>query len=368
MKRFSATIKEISNEMESRNIDDLANLIKDKNDSAKYKSKNKKSIIKVPALEPKAEINNEESKILHSEDKVIEVSDLEKLLAVDTLDLSPITNPHKAAEGDDSMLTALNAVEIAPQIEQDSKTSSLLDKIIVSDTNMAFNFFPYGSIKELINAECTNDERHKMLDVMLTLMKSISNIDDKFKTSASFANFMIETMDIVDDESIVKILSILKYTLDTNCIVSYANLQHIFRESIKHLGSKAGEVRQEAMRMMISIMKGLDSKEFMQLSLEFLTSNNWRIREEMLNLIIINILNKIDPEFDYYSFIPLLSKLSNDEHPKVRFVAKEALAILATKGNKELVMKLCGQYIVHNEYVKIQEKVITENSVTFNEK
>lgn len=115
-------------------------------------------------------------------------------------------------------------------------------------------------------------------------------------------------------------------------------------------------------------MKQMESKDFIQTSLEFLTSNNWRIKEEVLNLIIVNLLNKIDPEFDYQSFILILSKLSNDEHPKVRFVAKEALTILATKGNKDIVMDLCGKYIVHNEYIKIQDKVHSDSIMTFNEK
>ena len=37
MKRFPATMKEISNEMDSRNIDDLSKLIKERNDTIQYK-------------------------------------------------------------------------------------------------------------------------------------------------------------------------------------------------------------------------------------------------------------------------------------------------------------------------------------------
>ena len=334
------------------------------------KLKNKKTIIKVPLPESKVALTKEESKELKVEEPSQDDIVPENWLGIGNIDFSPVKNFRKTAEGNDFKLAAQNIIGITPQkVDESSKTSSqFLEMIIVSDTDMAFNIFPYGSIKELVNLECTNEERHRILDLMLSHMKSISNIDDKFRTSASFAKFMIEVMDIVDDDSITKILTILKYTLDTNCIASLVNLQHIFKGWIKHLGSKVGEIRQEAMRMLISLMKGIESSEFIKLSFEYLSSNNWRIREEMLNLIIINIINKIDPEFDYQSFIPILSKLSNDEHPKVRFVAKEALAILATKGNKELVMSLCGQYIVHNEYVKIQEKVVSENSMTFNEK
>jgi HEAT repeat protein len=100
------------------------------------------------------------------------------------------------------------------------------------------------------------------------------------------------------------------------------------------------DVRQEAMRTFISIMKAIPNKEFLELSIQFLTSNNWRIREEILNLIIINTLNKIDSDFDYEGVIKAISKLVNDDNAKVRFVSRESLAILANKGDRETVLDL----------------------------
>lgn len=156
--------------------------------------------------------------------------------------------------------------------------------------------------------------------------------------------------------------------IDNKCIRNSANLVTVFKSTVKHLGSKVIDIRQEAMRTFICMMKAMPNKEFIEASVEFLDSSNWRIREEILNLIIINILNKIDPDFDYQGLIQAMSKLVNDDNPKVRFVAREALAIMAHKGDREKVMDLCGQFIVHNEYCKIDERVNSEGIMTFNEK
>lgn len=181
------------------------------------KSKNKKTIIKVSDLEIKDDKNKEEAKINAFIEMPPNAPSQEKYITVSTIDFSPVKNFRKTQEGNDFKFAAQNIIGITNQkVDEVFKVSSpLLEMVIVSDTNMAFNLFPYGSIKELVNTDTTNEERQKMLDLMLSHIKSISNIDEKFKTAASFAKFMIEVIDIVDDESIPKIINILKYILDT---------------------------------------------------------------------------------------------------------------------------------------------------------
>lgn len=128
--------------------------------------------------------------------------------------------------------------------------------------------------------------------------------------------------------------------VDYKCICSQDNLQNLAKTQMNKLGSKDVEIRQEAMRLFISIMKSMSDKDYLSTVIPFLTSHNWRIREEILNLMIINILNKVEEDFDYTTVIIALSRLMNDDNAKVRFVARETLATLATKGDKQKVLEI----------------------------
>lgn len=78
----------------------------------------------------------------------------------------------------------------------------------------------------------------------------------------------------------------------------------------------------------------MKSNELAKTVIEHLNSENWKIREEMLNLLIIHMLKYEKQDFDYQLIVPILAKLCNNDNSKIRFVAKEALTILATKGDK----------------------------------
>ena len=109
---------------------------------------------------------------------------------------------------------------------------------------------------------------------------------------------------------------------------------------VELLGSEVLDIRQEAMRLFISIMKNTNGKEFIENSLEHLDNSIWRIREEMLNLIIICLMRGVAKDLDYETIIAKLANLVADSNPKVRFVAREAIAVLASKGDHDKVIEL----------------------------
>ena len=69
----------------------------------------------------------------------------------------------------------------------------------------------------------------------------------------------------------------------------------------------------------------MKSNELVKTVIEHLNSENWKIREEMLNLLIIHMLKYEKQDFDYQLIVPILAKLCNNDNSKIRFVAKEAL-------------------------------------------
>lgn len=364
LKRFPATMKEIANEMESRENDELSKLIRLRNETLHYKKNRKRKTAK-----SNIKIDDEGSKN-GSTPKDPQIDG--KSTKICQIDFSPTKMLKKTSDAANFQFAVNNAIKMnltKLDCEEESKEPSKLESLIVlSEDNKAFDIFPPNMIKELANENTANEEKWKLLEVATSFLKSTKRLNQKFSSSASFANFIIALLDELDDEWIPKVFNLLQILIDQKCVNNNGSLHHIYKSIVKHLGSKVLDVRQEAMRTFISIMKAIPNKEFLELSIQFLTSNNWRIREEILNLIIINTLNKIDSDFDYEGVIKAISKLVNDDNAKVRFVSRESLAILANKGDRETVLDLWGQLVVHNEYLKLNDRLWTETIMAFNEK
>jgi len=116
----------------------------------------------------------------------------------------------------------------------------------------------------------------------------------------------------------------LRILVESGCVKNKANLNSLFQDIVNYCGEGKFEIRQEAMRLFIAIMKPMASKDFITTSIRFLKSPNWRIREEILNLIIINLMKEVDPKLDFEKVVNEISQCITDENPKVRFVAREA--------------------------------------------
>ena len=232
----------------------------------------------------------------------------------------------------------------------------LKELIVITDKGKAFNIFNLDSIQHLINLKIAIDEKDKILDSLNKVLNWTDDLGWILTTAASLSRFLVTLLPRISDELTPKMVKLLRQVIDNNCIRNLPNLQFILKGCSAFLGSKVVETRQETMRLFISLMKLIDSKEFIKTIIEYINSDDWKIREEMLNLLIIHILNKIDSSFDYEHVVPILATLTKEENAKIRFIAKEALTILATKGNKSLVMSLWGELIVHNEYIKNTRK------------
>lgn len=97
------------------------------------------------------------------------------------------------------------------------------------------------------------------------------------------------------------------------------------------LGHTNIRIRHEAIWAFLVIIYSIKQTSFFKMILPYIYNNNWHIREEILNLMIISFLwgpNEIDSS----RIIDTLATCLNDEKPKIKFVAREALAALCFKG------------------------------------
>lgn len=258
----------------------------------------------------------------------------------------------------------LNSTDNGSDVDE---IDNLEKQIKISKNGMAFDIFPETVFRQLMSHDLTSDDKNKLLEGIITTIENTKMITTKFKEVKPFLEFILAWIDKMDENLSTKLIQILRQAIESKLVSDKSLLKYIYTSTIKNLGSNIIDVRQESMRLFIAIMKIMNNKQFLSICISNLESTNWRIREEILNLIIINILNKIDPDFDYKSLIIALSKLINDENQKVRFVTHETLALLASKGDQQKVMDLWGQFIVHNEYLKFADKVDNNRAVIFNE-
>lgn len=79
----------------------------------------------------------------------------------------------------------------------------------------------------------------------------------------------------------------VRILVKSKCIQNSESLNILFEKCIPHLGNDKFEVRQEAMRLFITMMKFMPSTKFIQKALGYINCENWRMKEEILNLLII---------------------------------------------------------------------------------
>jgi hypothetical protein len=252
--------------------------------------------------------------------------------------------------------------------EEEKTSLELWEMLVSSSNNMVFGIFPPNMIKELISDDIGADERWRLIEVATSFLKSGKKLSEKLQSGVSFSKFIFALLEKTEEECLPPLLRLLRTVLEGGWISGEDSLEEVFRGVVKYLGGKEVGVRQEAMRVSISVMKRLDKKKFFKVATQFLNSNNWRIREEVLNLMIISMLDSMEGDFDYLEIIKAISKLVNDDNPKVRFVARESLAIMTNKGDRDVVLDLWGQLVVHNEYLKLNERLLNRTIMTFNEK
>ncbi|CAI2372608.1 unnamed protein product [Moneuplotes crassus] len=200
---------------------------------------------------------------------------------------------------------------------------------------------------------------------MLSELRSTKNPSEAFSSSKSFLN-LVENL-LEHHDCVHKVLQIVGILVKESCFKNVNNLTTIFGTCKKFLGGESLDIRREAMKLFIALIESMPSKIFVEQALSYAHNDNWKVKEEILNLLIICLIKGIDKSLNIEHTVSQLAILVADDHSKVRFVAREACAMLALKGKTEKIMNTLGNLVIHNEYLKIKEIIEKNNFVTFNE-
>ena len=135
---------------------------------------------------------------------------------------------------------------------------------------------------------------------------------------------------------------------------------------IEKFGETKIEIRQLSQRALKLISDSIKYPIMITLLLPFLESVNWHIREETLTFIIklfLNHHNKNDDlnqsfkEIDYPSLINAISKLLDDDKPKVVQIVYETIATIAQLGDNTRVLELLLEIVDQETYRKLCDRI-----------
>eukprot|EP01028_Stygiella_incarcerata_P012641 TRINITY_DN7997_c0_g1_i2.p1 TRINITY_DN7997_c0_g1~~TRINITY_DN7997_c0_g1_i2.p1 ORF type:complete len:900 (+),score=210.30 TRINITY_DN7997_c0_g1_i2:357-3056(+) len=105
-------------------------------------------------------------------------------------------------------------------------------------------------------------------------------------------------------------------------------LDSFFGKIVEKWGDNKIVVRQATTRVMNSIVKSFSPPMITEKLLEHIRHQNWRVREEVLNQVIRNLLMHPRAEYNFSHIVYEVLKVLNDVRPKVKFVGVEVMAVI----------------------------------------
>ena len=155
-------------------------------------------------------------------------------------------------------------------------------------------------------------------------------------------------------------LQLLQLVLRAKDLGQRTNLQNAVPALVQKLGDQNVEIRRETIKLFLQLMELLNSRSFVALLLPYLRAPLWHVREEVLKLLIMCFM-RCNHEFDLFATCDGVAKLLDDEISKVRFVAREALATLAIRGDKQRVLELLFELVDRKEYNVLCDRIESQD-------
>ncbi len=112
------------------------------------------------------------------------------------------------------------------------------------------------------------------------------------------------------------------------------------------LGDSKIVVRQGAARLVNRLMHTLTPAPVLHILLKHLTAASWRVREEVINVVIVAVSTFMPDRFDFEQLTQLLVPALKDKRSRIKFVAIEALAVIANVVGTKQMWALLDQHTI----------------------
>lgn len=204
---------------------------------------------------------------------------------------------------------------------------------------LAFGCIPKDVIDQIEQSENDWTTRNMAIEHMYDIIRKNSSLKSMTPYIQSFLKFLSSALSSNSNSN----------KADSN---DQTNGQTVVTHLIKKLADSNIQIRQLAMRLFLCIMKQRKQSTYINMLLPYLGSTSWHIRNEILHLILVSVLNDKN-DFDYFIVVDAIAKLLDDTKSTVRFTCRETLAALVIKGIKTRVYEILYEIVDKKEYSRL---------------
>lgn len=205
-------------------------------------------------------------------------------------------------------------------------------------SGLDFGFLPSRLLPRLLDKENWKDRISALAETQVCL-KALETLQTVLPHANRLLTLVAEWIQDKNFKVCTSGVEILEYLLTYTRLSLQADLVPVAAQCILRLGDNKIVVRQACFRCIRKLLKELRLAKLLPSLLEGLKAANWHLREECLNVLLAAMLvPDLVHDVDFLELVPALTPLVEDEKPKVRYVAQEALAVLSHVCGKSRVL------------------------------
>ena len=234
---------------------------------------------------------------------------------------------------------------------------------VLSQSNLAPNGLEFGFIPSDLMVQLRDTEnwrsRAAAIQELEGLISTTESFDPVMPYMAGFFRLLKELLEDTNFKVMQSTLSIIGALGTVPNITKRANIAQLIPSCIDKLGDNKIAIRQAAFRVFKIFIREIPARVLFPHFQEGLGSQNWHIREEVVQLLITAMLSALPNwEYDFLQVIPWVCRLLRDPKPKVKFAAVETLAVLAHLRGSETVLEATMELIDEDQNEALRSRFL----------
>jgi hypothetical protein len=217
--------------------------------------------------------------------------------------------------------------------------------------DLGFGCIPLEILDQLQNK---NDWRIRATGIE-NLQRVVSDLEDVTDLAPHLNEFCAFLSQLLEDNNFKICLVSLHILEDIVCkmgLVVRAGLPSLVSPLLAKMADPKSIIRQSSARIFQHLMRILSPRPILDISLLSLAHDNYRVREELGNLIIIALLNHPQHAFDFPLLLSNLVFLAQDPRARVRYVSLEACAVVARIIGNSQCLDIIREYCQNEDIVQ----------------
>lgn len=244
----------------------------------------------------------------------------------------------------------------APVQEENVRRSGSIQSLSVKALESQVPLY-YGYIPEPLFKQIQNDldwkARSLAIEDLFHLTQEIADPKLLRADIPGLISFLAKFLHDSNFKMVLTSIHIIGLVIDIVGKDIVSSLSFISSNLIVKLADNKSLIRQAAMKTFIKLMQTLDVSSVMDICMASLTSDNIRIREEIVNIASVALLTFPKTRFNFRRIVQYLYNSLKDSKPRVKFCSMEALAIISSIIGKDNVFQILEELGLDRETTQL---------------